>query len=257
MAGGNDAALETGPTESGSGGTANGSSMIRRLWRRKWFTLAGTIIPALIAGIISFSEPQNTSMTYSFSIQQDQQDYRVLKDRFYSKGNALRLAGAFERAGLDALATALTDEGRRRLERLVQFHAFPGFFEKEFVPVPGRLDDLENLDDIRSPLLELCVTVSPDDPLEQIGAVVKDNFCSVLPLMTVERELRGKIASLGADLSRRKESRFGLMLELDRMRAVAAVFSVCIEFSLGKRRHPNVASEDAAEFLQTQLRLFL
>ncbi|MHC4984805.1 MAG: hypothetical protein ACYTFO_01485 [Planctomycetota bacterium] len=222
MAGGNDTASDPAPAESSPRVATFGLGLFHRLWRWKWFILVGTVLPTLIAGKLFFAELRTQSVTYSFSVQQDQQDYRVLKERFFSQENIRRLAGAFEAEGLDDLAATLTTGGRRRLEFLVRFQAFPMFFEKEFVPAPGRLDDIDNLRDLRSALLEVRVTAFPTEPLVQIGAIVKENFSNAVPLMALKRDVSEKIASLAGDLADSEERRFVLSLTLQRAEAVAA-----------------------------------
>ena len=93
----------------------------RVIWKRKWFVLLGSIIPALLVGLIIFFLPRHYTITYVYDVGDPspdqftkqyltnritdisnwnlgQKEYNLLLNRFYSEENLSRITTTLQQA---------------------------------------------------------------------------------------------------------------------------------------------------------------
>ncbi|MHC4632910.1 MAG: hypothetical protein ACYS9C_16815 [Planctomycetota bacterium] len=61
------------------------------LWKRKYLIVLGSVLPALVVGLVIFLGPRSYKVTYTYDIELDEKSYKMLLDRFYSAENLDRL----------------------------------------------------------------------------------------------------------------------------------------------------------------------
>jgi len=155
---------------------------LRVLWKRKYFIILGSVLPALVIGLAIFVSPRNYKVTYTYDIGLDEKGYKMLLDRFYSAENLDKLAAKLKENGFDKYAQEMS-KANIQLE-------------------------------IAGTLLTMSIVGKPQKDVQRISSIVRDNFEKVIPIYNVKQELSSTIIDLNTNMSTIEDSRFRLGLEL-------------------------------------------
>lgn len=189
----------------------------RVLWKWKYFIFLFTVLPALFFFLILNFLPKDYEITYIYDTWLDEEpskgfpseseyikdssqlqaqskdkllekDHRILLDKFYSEEN------------LDKLAARLRENG---------FGEYAQKISKTQIQL-----------EISDALLTMTIIGSPEQDMQRISSIVRDNFEKVIPIYAVRKKLSSTIAGYKVKMAGIKENNFNMELELERKRAI-------------------------------------
>jgi hypothetical protein len=160
----------------------------RVLWKRKYFIVLGSALPALLVGLILFLSPRDYKVTHTYDTGLDEQGGRVLLGQFYGAENVDKLAGKLRESGFDRYAQQMS-KANIQLE-------------------------------ISDASLTMTITGSPAKDVQRISSIVRDNLEKVIPIYSVKKELGVAIAGFKSKMADIKDNEFSLELELERNKAI-------------------------------------
>lgn len=185
----------------------------RIVWKRKWLVVGGTLLPALIAGMILFVRPAQHRLTYIYETSLAEKDYRVLRNEFYSEENLAEVARNFRENGLEREAARITEANtNRQLINLVDLEMWPFLYKEERIRT---VRDVEEIHQSRGVLLSLIIKDGSKQHVRRLAEVIRGNFEGIVPLYSVQRDLRKAIARIKGDMASIEENRFQLELALN------------------------------------------
>jgi len=183
----------------------------RVLWKRRYFIILGSVLPALVVGLITFSRPRDYKMTYLYDVGLDEKAYKILLDKFYSAENLDKLVSKLRETGLDEYAQEITGANTdEALKALVDF------------------------EEVKGTLLAMTIMGKPKEYMQRIASIVRDDFEKVIPIYSVKKGLSSTIANFKAPVDDIEENRFSLELELERKKATLAKLKNLKPWDLGK-----------------------
>ena len=195
----------------------------RVLWKRKYLIVLGSVLPALMVGLVIFLGPRSYEVTYTYDIELDEKSYKMLLDRFYSAENLDRLTSKLREGGLtkyaQKIAGATTDE---TLRKLVIFELFPPDFKHGTGGVSVIVTDIEDLEKIqpaKGRLLIMTIVGAPQSSMNGIVSIVRANFEKLIPMYSVKEALNTAIINFKTNMASIEENRVSLKLELERKKA--------------------------------------
>ena len=189
----------------------------RVLWKRKYFIVLGSVLPALIVFLIFNFSPKDYKITYIYDTWLDKEPSKLLSSEFESikdlsqptaqsvddlveKNRRILLDRFYSKENLDKLAARLRENG----------------FDKYAQGISKTRIQLE----ITNSLLTLTIIGSPGQDMQKISSIVRDDFEKVIPIYAVREDLSSTIAGLKTEMADIKENSFSLEIELERKRAI-------------------------------------
>ena len=223
------------------------------LWKRKSLILLGSVLPALIVGLILFFSPRNYKVTYVYDVRgwsiydvrdqsiydvRDQsiydvsnwslneKNYRMFLDKFFSKENIDKIVNRLRENGLhryaEQMTKASTTEG---LKKFVDFEVSPPYMDLTSAKITDPVELVRSLEQIRqlsAQLLNMTVVGRPKNDIPKISLVIRDNLENVISVYTVEQQLTAAARRLRASVAENEENSFELQLALKTDKAVLA-----------------------------------
>ena len=202
-------------------------------WKRKYFILMGSVLPALIVGIVFFLLPRNYKATYVYDVRNDvefpndvdswnlnEKNYNLLISSFYSGGNLNRLIDSLRKNGIEGYAGQISGNNDA-LSKFVQFEVIPPFLDasKFNVTNPSQLKQIRNIGAL---LLKLTIIGNPREDIYKISSVIRDNIENVVSLYIVQGQLLTCMMKCNNLLADIENNRFGLGLSLKETNEVLA-----------------------------------
>ena len=214
----------------------------RVLWKRKSLILLGSILPALIFGVILFLWPKMYKVTYTYDVKDqsvydvkdqslydvenqslydlrepsydvsnwnlDEKNYNVLLSKFYSTGNINKIVGKLREKSLDRYAE-LIDKAKNRedLKKFVDFEVLPSYVDLSKIKVI-EVDKLERLRQLKALLLNMTIVARPNNDIGVIASVVRDNFENIIPVYLVAEHLKTDTRRRKANMADIEENKF-------------------------------------------------
>lgn len=190
------------------------------LWKWKRLIILGSVLPALVAGLILFLLPSNYTVTFVYEQSPTEKDYNVLLGRFHNAENSDKITNKLRESGLDEYAKKIIKARRKRsLEKMVKFKVLP-FYPKRLKTTDPTTS--ERIGSLKAQLLHIVIVARPEKDIAAIAAVITNNFESIIPLYSMKSELDGAIREHRTKMGTIEENRFGLQLSLDREKATLA-----------------------------------
>ena len=215
------------------------------VWKRKCFILLGSIIPALLVGLIIFSLPRHYTITYTYDVEDQfkdqlkgqfgrrsavditnwnlsQKNYNVLLSRFYSKENLSRIATRSRQAGFGQYAESISRAiGLKGLENLVKFEASPSYIDLDEVDQrdPANLEQIRQLE---AQLLNVTITGTTPKNVSKISLVIRDNLENIIPVYLIAEQLNVGMRGLRTKMADIEKEKFALELRLDKSKSILA-----------------------------------
>ena len=190
---------------------------LRLLWEHRWLILGGSLLPALLVGVILSLWPRRYAATFVYERPLAEREYSVLQRRFYSQENLDKIAVRLREQGLTNYVQRL-DQARTQqsFERLIRFEVAPMY--------PRRLQTTdpctsEKISAFKAKLLSIKVVGDSEEEVAGVAAVVTGNFESILPLYDVRNHLRESLQKLRDDAGKIEGDRFTLSLGLQKEKA--------------------------------------
>jgi len=220
----------------------------RVLWKRKYFILVGSVLPALIFGAILFFRPRMYKVTYTYDVKDqsiydvedqsvygvrdqsydvsnwslDEKNYNVLLSRFYSPENINKIVNKLRENGLDGYAELISRSGGKEgLKKFVNFEVWPPYVDVTKVKITEAAT-LEQVRRLKAQLLNMTIVARPKNDVGAIAAVVRDDFETVIPVYLVEERLNDATRGYRDKMADIEENRFSLELALETNKSALA-----------------------------------
>ncbi|MHC4570569.1 MAG: hypothetical protein ACYS0C_00640 [Planctomycetota bacterium] len=201
---------------------------LRVLWKWKNLILLGSVLPALLVGLILFSWPRKYRLTYVYSnLNLNNKDYYMFLNRFYGVENMRKLTTKLEENGLNEYAKQIKKvQGKEGLKGFIGFQTLQPYEEliksKNIaitVTDPAKLGEIMQL---KAQLLNMTIIARPKEDIPIIASVVRDNLENLIPVYLVEEELNTTATEWRAKMASIEENRFHLELDLKTNRSILA-----------------------------------
>jgi len=190
------------------------------LWKWKRLIILGSVLPALVVGLILLLLPSNYTVTFVYEESPTEKDYNVLLGRFHNAENLDKITNKLRESGLDEYAKKMIKARRKRsLEKMVKFKVLP-FYPKRLKTTDPTTS--ERIGSLKAQLLHIVIVARPEKDIRAIAAIITNNFESIIPLYSMKSELDGAIREHRTKMGTIEENRFGLQLSLDREKATLA-----------------------------------
>jgi hypothetical protein len=186
----------------------------RVLWKRKYFVVLGSVLPALVVGLVIFFGSRSYKMTYVYGIEADEKGCKTLPGPFYSAENLGKLTSKLKENGLDKYAQEIGEAN-------IQLEISPSYFES-YTAKTTNIKNLQEIQQVKGTLLTMTIVGKPKKDMQRISSIVRDNFEKVLPIYNVKQKLNSAIVEFKARMADIEENRFSLELELGRKKAILA-----------------------------------
>ena len=213
----------------------------RVLWKRKYLVLIGSVLPALLVGLILFFSPRNYKVTYVYDLKDhgvydvggrsvydvggrsvydvsnwnlDEKNYNVFLGGFYSEENLSKIVNSLRVNGLDRYAGLISGSGGREgLNKLVNFEVWPPYVNISKVKItdPAKL---ERIGQLKARLLNMTIVARAKEELPKIVSVIRNNIEDVIPVYSVKRGAIDAIRGYRAKMADIEENKFDLELTL-------------------------------------------
>ncbi|HUW19708.1 MAG TPA: hypothetical protein VMW16_10440 [Sedimentisphaerales bacterium] len=206
---------------------------LRVLWRRKYFISLGSVLPALLAGLILFFLPGTFRVTYVYDVTDrdsgdvanwnlDKRNYDVLLNRFYSAENINRIADKLRQSALDRYAEQLNKAATGEdLKRFVEFEVWPEYTDLSRADAADAAQ-LEEIRQLKAHLLRMTITACSESDCAKTALVVRDNFENLIPVYSVADTAVNTIIDYKTRMARIEENRFSMELGLKTNRSILA-----------------------------------
>jgi len=200
----------------------------RVLWKWKNFILLGSVLPALIVGLILRSWSGKYRQTYVYgNLNMNDKDYEVFLNRFYCADNIDGLVTKLKENGQNEYAEQIEKvRGRKVLKGFIAFEVSQPYAElirskKVGITVtdPAKLGEIVQL---KAPLLSMTIIARAKQDIPIIASVVRDNLENLIPVYLVEEELNAAATEWRASMAGIEENRFDLELVLKMNRSTLA-----------------------------------
>jgi hypothetical protein len=189
----------------------------RVLWRRKYFIVLGSVLPALIVFLFLFFSPKDYKVAYIYDTWLDKESSKALSSEFEGIKDLYQLPALSGDELLEKNRRILLDKfySEENLDKLAA-----KLRENGFDTYAKRISKTQIQLEISNALLTLAIIGSPEQDMQRISLIVRDDFEKVIPIYTVREELSSTIAGFKAEMADIKENSFSLELELGRKRAI-------------------------------------
>lgn len=189
----------------------------RIFWKRKWFILLVSVLPALAVGLALYFWPRDYRIAYTYNIELGEKDFRILEDTFYSTENLEKLVEKLREAGSDEYAGKLArTKTAAGLKKCVCFGVLPSYFDAIVPSKAKNLKEIRTFQEVRGSLLIMRIGAKTGERIRKTASVFRKNFEQIIPLYSEKEELNNKIIQLKEDMACIEETRYALDLQLDR-----------------------------------------
>jgi CHASE3 domain sensor protein len=212
----------------------------RVLWKRKSLILLGSILPALIFGVILFLWPKMYKVTYTYDVKDqsfydvkdqslydlrepsynvrnwnlDEKNYNVLLNRFYSTENINKIVSKLREKSLDRYAELIGRAGDRKdSKKFVDFEVLPPYIDISKAKITEAAN-LEQFRQLKALLLNMTIVARPKNDVGVIASVVRDNFENIIPVYLVAEHLKADTRKCRAEMADIEENKFDKELTL-------------------------------------------
>ncbi|UCF15535.1 MAG: hypothetical protein JSW59_19225 [Phycisphaerales bacterium] len=193
----------------------------RVLWKRKYFIVLGSALPALLVGLNLFLSPGKYKLTYLYNIGLTEKSYKTLLDRFYSAENFAKLTAKLRENEIDG-------RSQRMIPVDVQLEASPSNFRADAARTTNttnrttNIANLQKIKEVESTSLAMTILGRSHKDVEKMSSIVRDNFEKILPIYDAKEELNIAIVDSKTKMADIEENKFSLELELQKKRAISA-----------------------------------
>jgi len=182
------------------------------LWKRKYFIVLFTVLPALILYSISIFSPRDYKLTYLYDIGLTEKNYKTLLDKFYSDENLGKLTAKLKENELSGYRQEMIGSN-------VKLEVSPSYFGDNAAKATD-VDNLQKIQEVTGTLLAMTVMGRPERGMQKLASIVRDDFEKVIPIYTVREELSSTIAEFKDKMAHIEKGRFILGLELKEKKAI-------------------------------------
>ena len=185
---------------------------LRVLWKRKYFIVLGSVLPALIVFLFIYFSPRDYTQTYLYDTGLTEKSYKTLLDKFHSTENVDKLTPKLKE-------NELKENWQEMIESNVKLEVSPLYFGKNAAQTTD-LDNLQKIQEAKGTLLAMTIIGRPRKDIEKISSIVRDNFEKILPMYSVHEGLNITIINFKTKMADIEKGRFLLELDLKKKKAI-------------------------------------
>ncbi len=189
---------------------------VRLLSKRRALLGVGSLLPALLVGVLLSLWPRKYSATFVYERPLAESEYSVLLRRFYSQENLDKIIGRLREQGLTQYAGKLPSQTERAFERLIRFEVAPMYPKRLQTTDPTTS---ERISAFQAQLLLIRIMGNSREEVSGVAAVVTGNVESILPMYEIRKAIKDSIQRFKTRAAEIEDSRFNLMLDLQREKA--------------------------------------
>lgn len=185
----------------------------RIIFKRKYFIFSCSVLPALLVGILMFISPKNCTVTYTYDIQQDKRELKMLPGKLDNVQNLNKLIAELENDELSAKNRKILLESFFDSKNLDKLAA--KLRENEFDEYAQELSVGKIQTGISGTLLTMTVNGRSSNDMKRISSIVRDNFETNLLTYAAKQELTGNISNLKTQIAEFEQNKFSVEMELE------------------------------------------
>ena len=184
------------------------------IWKRKYFIVLGSALPALLAGLSLFLSPGKYKLTYFYDTSLTEKSYKTLLNRFYSAENFAKLSARLRENKIDGHSQGMIPVD-------VQLEVSPSHFEADAAGTTN-IDILQKTQQVEGASLAMTIVGRSQKEVERTSLIVRDNFEKILPIHNAKEELNTATVGFKTKIANIEKGKFDLALELEKKRAILA-----------------------------------
>ncbi len=186
------------------------------LWQRKILILCGSLLPALVVGVVLYAWPKKYKVTFVYERSLSEGGYNVLQRRFYSSENLGKIISRLRDSGVSEYAEKLqTAETEEVLAKVIRFSVSPAYPKRLQTTDPTTS---ERISSFEAQLLYLDIVGDSKGEVSAVSAVVTADLENVLPIYEIRNALKESIQKFKTCAAEIEDNRFSLALDLDKER---------------------------------------
>jgi len=185
------------------------------LWKRKWFILLASALPALIVGLVIFFSPRSNTLTLTYNQALGEKDFRILEDTFYSEENTGKLIGKLQAADFKDVAQKLAGA---HIREMVAFEVSPSFLLATSENVKS-FEEAQQFKQIKGSLLLVRITLDSDKDISRAALIFRENIETIMPLYSEKEYLNQSVIGFKGKMAAIEETRYTLNLGLERKKS--------------------------------------
>lgn len=187
------------------------------LWKHRFLIAMMSLLPAALLALLLWLWPRKYAATFVYERPLSESHYNVLLRRFHSQENLDKIVQRLREQGLADYARRF-DEARaeKSYEKLIRFEVSP-IYPKRLVTTDPATS--EQIGAFQARLLSIKITGDSRQRVLKAAAVLTGNLENVLPLYDIRIDLKGLIQQYRNLAAQIEETRFSLMLDLQREQA--------------------------------------
>ena len=185
----------------------------RIIWKRKYFIVLVSALPALIVFLFIYFSPKDYKLTYLYDISLTEKNYKTLLDKFYSAENLGKLTAKLKENKLNGYWQEINGSN-------VKLEVSPSYFSNNAAKATD-VDNLQKIQEVTGTLLAMTIIGRPRNDMEKISSIIRDDFEKVIPIYHTKQELNSTVIDLKTEMADIEEHKFDLELELKRKKAIS------------------------------------
>ncbi|OHB44424.1 MAG: hypothetical protein A2Y13_08465 [Planctomycetes bacterium GWC2_45_44] len=182
------------------------------LWKRKWFILLASALPALIVGLVIFFSPRDCTLTFTYNQALGEKDFMILEDTFYSEENIGKLIGKLQAADFKDVAQKLAGA---HIREIVAFEVSPSFLLANV----KNFEEAQQFKQIKGSLLLVRITLDSDKDMSRAALIFRENIENVMPLYSEKEYLNQSVIGFKNKMAIIEEAKYTLNLGLERKKS--------------------------------------
>ncbi|MHB0946183.1 MAG: hypothetical protein ACYC3B_03320 [Sedimentisphaerales bacterium] len=185
------------------------------LWKRKWFILLASVLPALIIGLVVFLSPRDCTLTFTYNLELGEKDFRILEDTFYSEENINKLVGKLQTAGMEGYVRKLAG---KNLRKVAAFEVSPSFLPATSENVKS-FEEAQQFKQIKGSLLLVHITLNSGKNISRAALIFRENIENIMLLYPEKEYLNRNVMGFKDKMAAIEEARYTLNLGLERKKS--------------------------------------
>ena len=185
------------------------------LWKRKWFILFASVLPALIIGLVVFLLPKDCTLTFTYKLELGKKDIRMLEDAFYSEENIEKLIGKLQAAGAEDYVRKLAGKD---LRKVAAFEVLPSFLPATSESIKS-FEEAQQFKQIKGSLLLVHITLDSGENMSRAALIFRENIENIIPLYSEKEYLNQNVMGFKDKMAAIEEARYALNLGLERKKS--------------------------------------
>ena len=185
------------------------------LWKRKWFILLASVLPALIIGLVVFLLPRDCTLTFTYKLELGEKDIRILEDAFYSEENIGKLIGKLQAAGAEDYVRKLAGKD---LRKVAAFEVLPSFLPATSESIKS-FEEAQQFKQVKGSLLLVHITLDSGENISRAALIFRENIENIMPLYSEKEYLNRNVMGFKDKMAAIEEARYALNLGLERKKS--------------------------------------